>query len=267
MEAHRSGSQVAVGIWRWALSCAMASSQRPPEHVLPAQVVGVSVVLRRLPHRQLQQGQVPRPALGEVRVVLQHDLRAGGHLPGLLPVRPPQHLVDRVLPLKHPRRVDLLVEEGGARPPSLVEVPDVGVAQLLRARRPGPLQRLPPPWAEILVQVRTHADVRVRRDQGQGAVAGRVEPPGGDALLFHRHSPVGQLLHRPVLAARVQDADVVCLHHGGHPAVHEFFLIFCDSVHANFHTLSSTWERAGARMPPPVLGQLFRSVSPAGPRR
>ena len=29
MEAHRSGSQVAVGIWRWALSCAMASSQRP----------------------------------------------------------------------------------------------------------------------------------------------------------------------------------------------------------------------------------------------
>ena len=234
----------------------------PPKHVLPAQVVGVPVVLRRLLHRQFQQGEVPGPALGQIRVVLQHDFLTGGDLPCLLSVRPPQHLVDRVLPFKYSRRVDLLVEEGRSGLPGLVEVPDVGVAHLLRAGAPCLLQGFPPPRPEELVQVRTHADVHVLRDHGQGAVACHIEPPGVDDFLPDRHAPVCQLLNSLVLAAGVQDADAVRLLHGCHPAVHELFLVLCDCVHANFHIPSSIGKGQGQGCPRP-FGSVVPLVSPA----
>ena len=114
----------------------------PPavEQVLPAQVVHVPVVLRLLPHRQLQQGQILGPGLVGVGVVVQLDpLRR--HLGAAQPVpRPPEHLVDRVDPPPAAAGVDLVGPEHHPLRPVGVEGPGVPVGGPAHSRGPGPLQ-------------------------------------------------------------------------------------------------------------------------------
>ena len=212
--------------------------------------MGVPVILRVLPDGELQQRQILRPAFLRVRIVLQHDLRTYRCLPGALPVCPPQHFMYRMMPAEHAGGVDFLLQERSARRSAGAEAPDIGVPELFCSRLPGILQQLPPAGPKHLVQVRAHADVRVRRDQLHGAVAGRIKPPGADSLLPHHGAPVRQLFHGPVRAPGVQHAHPVRLPHGVHPAVHELLFVFGDGVHADFHGCLLVEKRAEAYLRP-----------------
>ena len=233
----------------------------PPamEEVLPAQVVGVAVVLRLLPHRQLQQREVLPPGFGRVRVVIQlHPRRChqGAGLPGPLPA---QDLMDRVDPLVAVAAVDFLVPEHHTLSPIGPEGPGIAVPGLARVRRPGGLQSGPPAGTEHLVQVGTHADVCVLIHQLQGAVAGRVEPPGGDGLHRDGGSTGLQPGHGVVGGAGVQHHHPVRLPHGVHPAVHKPGLILADGIDYDLHGCASSLRKEGGGRLPSSPG--FRSSS------
>ncbi len=201
-----------------------------PIHVLPAQVVDVPVVLRRLPDRQLQQRQILAPGLFRVRVVVQLDAFRSDHGTGAALPHPLQHLVDRMHPLIAPTGVDFLVPKDHPLGAVGVEGPGVPVGRLSRPRRPYLLQLLPPAGMEHLVQVGADADVRVLRRQLQRAVPCGIEAPGGDGLHRHLGPPLPQLFHRTVLGARVQHHHPVGLGHGVHPAFYKLLFVFANGV-------------------------------------
>ena len=86
--------------------------------------------------------------------------------------------MDRVDPAVAAAGVDLLDPEHHALAPVGVEAPGVAVSGLAGPRLPGPLQGFPPAGAEHLIQIGTHADVRLLRHQLQGAVPGGVNRQG-----------------------------------------------------------------------------------------
>ena len=83
----------------------------PAEQVLPPQVVHVSVVVRILAHGQLQKGQILRPGLGRVGMVL-HAQTGRADDPGR--VAAGKHLVNRIDPAKAVTRVDFDCPKGHA---------------------------------------------------------------------------------------------------------------------------------------------------------
>ena len=205
-----------------------------PEHVFPAQVVHVAVVLRVLLHGQFQQRQVLRPGLAFVRVVVQLHPRHGDHVLHQVRVQG-EHLMHGMGPAVAVAGVDLAVPKNMAFPAVGEEIPGIAVGGPGGARGPGGLQQRPPAWMQHLVQVRAYADVRILRHQVQGAVPRRVKAPGVEALHRHLRPRRPQALHRIVRGAGVQDHHRVRLPHGRHPTLHKLAFVFANGIDADLH--------------------------------
>ena len=226
------------------------------EHVFPAQVVHVPVILRVLQHGELQQRQILRPGFPVVRPVVQlHALHGDG------PLREArlrgEHLVDRMGPAVAMPGMDLVQPEYMPLPAVGEKVPGVAVAGPGGSRRPCRFQQRPPPRMEILVQIRADADVRILRNQFQGAVPRGVEPPGVEALLRHLRSRRPQPRHRVVRGAGVQHDDLVRLPHGRHPTLHKLAFVFAYGIDANLHgapTLCFFFAKGGGGSRPRLPG-------------
>ena len=134
-----------------------------PVHVLPAQIVGVPVILRLLLHGQLQQRQVLSPGLCGVGVVVQlHPLYRHGRAGDPL-AHPFKDLVDRVYPLIAVPGMGLFIPEDHPLAAVRVETPSIAVGRLSGPRLPSPLQRSPPSGVKHLIQIGAHTDVCVLR--------------------------------------------------------------------------------------------------------
>ena len=144
-----------------------------------------------------------------------------------------QHFMDGILPLEPLPGVDFVDPEYPSLRSVGIKVPGIAVFGLVGAGLPGGFQLFPPAWFKPFVQIHTDADLRILGHQFQRAVAGSIEPPGGDFLLIHLGAPGPQFFHSVVGGTGVQNDDGVGLLHGIHPGVGELFLIFADGVDTN----------------------------------
>ena len=142
-----------------------------------------------------------------------------------------QHLMHGMNPFKALPRVHLIGIKEGAFAAVRIERPHIGIAQLLRALRPGGFHLLAPAWGKVFVQIGANADIRIRGHQLQGAVARRVKAPGRDFLAGHLRAQFRQCLRRAVRGAGIQHINAVRLAHGLHPPRGESTLIFADGVY------------------------------------
>ena len=213
----------------------------PVVEVFPPQIVGVAVVVRVLPHRELQQRQVLSPGFLRIRVVVQPHARCVHRFARRTFSDPAQHLMHRVRPFVPVPGVDLLVPEGHAVTAVCPEAPHIGIAHLGHSRRPYPFQFRPPSGEEVLVQVGADAEIGIVVHQLQGAVPGRIKAPGGELLLIDSGAPAAELLYRIIGGAGIQHNDPVRLLHGVHPAVHKPAFIFTDCINYDFHPLASQY--------------------------
>ena len=145
--------------------------------------------------------------------------------------------MDRVDPTIAVAAVDLLIPEHYPLAAIGPERPGVPVSGLTGFRGPSRLQSRPPTRVKHLVQIGTHADIRILLHQLQRAVAGHIEPPGGD--LFHRDlsAPSPQPFHGIIGGTCVQYHHLVRLSHRIHPTVHKLGFVFANGVDYDLHAV------------------------------
>ena len=174
----------------------------------------VAVVGRVLLYGQLQQRQIRRTGFFRVRVMVQLEALNGNLIFGPVRARPGKHLVYRVRPAVAVAGMDLIRPKYIAFRAVRVKIPGIAVQRARMAGPPRRLQRLPPARAQHLVQVGTHADVRVFRHQLQAEVARHVEPPGRDLPARHNRAALFKPFNRVVFRSGVHDDYLIGLGHG-----------------------------------------------------
>ena len=164
------------------------------EHILPPEVVAVSVVLRVLPNGQLQQRQVLPAGLRLVWVMVElHAGRVHEALRTLAGVG--KRLMHRTCPAVAAVFVNFIRPEHHALAAVGAEAPGVTVAGAGGVRLPCTLQRGAPARVELLVEIDGAADVRVGGNEPQRLVPRRVEAPRRDDRLAHDGSACAELFY------------------------------------------------------------------------